>query len=235
MSERIHEMLELVRLSEMKDRYPFQLSGGQQQRVALARALATDPRLLLLDEPLSSLDTQLRESLRGELVVLLREVGVTTVYVTHDQTEALEMSDVIVVLRDGKVEQVGYPIDFYNHPANVLDGPVEVRGGAIGVSVAGRWIAGECDGEIESQAALCVRPESIEITPGSLNGKSNVVAARLIHSGFLGGRWQHICALTDGRKLNVFSGDSIPVAEGGEVALHLPASKCRILPSDKSA
>ena len=208
MAGRIHEMLELVRLSEMKDRYPFQLSGGQQQRVALARALATDPRLLLLDEPLSSLDTQLRESLRGELVVLLRKVGVTTVYVTHDQTEALEMSDVIVVLRDGRVEQIGTPLELYNNPAslfvatflgatNVLEGPVEVRDGVTGITVAGSWLTGESTETVETRGALCVRPESVEASAGSMNGKPNTMPATLIRSGFLGGRWQHVCSLPD--------------------------------------
>jgi ABC-type Fe3+/spermidine/putrescine transport system ATPase subunit len=246
MADRIGEMLELVRLSEMKDRYPFQLSGGQQQRVALARALATDPRLLLLDEPLSSLDTQLRESLRGELVVMLRAVGVTTVYVTHDQTEALEMSDVIVVLRDGKVEQVGSPIELYNHPANlfvatflgatnVLNAEVEVREGRIGVNVAGHWITGQCEEKVDSHASLCIRPESIEITAESLNGKPNALPATLVHAGFLGGRWQHICALPDDRKVNVYSTDVLPVDEGGLVTLHLPAAKCRILEQADSA
>ncbi len=230
-------------VSEMKDRYPFQLSGGQQQRVALARALATDPRLLLLDEPLSSLDTQLRESLRGELVVLLRKVGVTTVYVTHDQTEALEMSDVIVVLRDGRVEQIGTPLELYNNPAslfvatflgatNVLEGPVEVRDGVTGITVAGSWLTGESTETVETRGALCVRPESVEASAGSMNGKPNTMPATLIRSGFLGGRWQHVCALPDDTRVSILSGSRIPVAEGGEVAVHLPVERCRLLAAE---
>ncbi len=113
---RVEEMLALIKLPHLGNRYPFQLSGGQQQRVALARALAIKPRILLLDEPLSALDAKIRVSLREEIRDVQRKLGITTVFVTHDQEEALSMSDRVVVMSEGRVEQLGTPVEIYNHP-----------------------------------------------------------------------------------------------------------------------
>nr|WP_275983712.1 ABC transporter ATP-binding protein [Paenibacillus hamazuiensis] len=117
-ASRVSKVLELVKLPHVADRYPKQLSGGQRQRIAIARALVTEPSLLLLDEPLSNLDAKLREELRDEMKRLQQEIGVTTIFVTHDQEEALYMSSRIVVLDHGKVEQIGTPWDIYNRPAS---------------------------------------------------------------------------------------------------------------------
>ncbi len=114
----IKEMLELIRLEHLADRFPYQMSGGQQQRVALARALATKPQVLLLDEPLSALDAKIRISLREEIRAIQRQLGITTVFVTHDQEEALSISDRIVVMHEGKADQIGTPFDIYNRPAS---------------------------------------------------------------------------------------------------------------------
>jgi putative spermidine/putrescine transport system ATP-binding protein len=114
--KRVHEMLELVQLRHLEKRYPYQLSGGQQQRVALARALAIRPQVLLLDEPLSALDAKIRISLRAEIRAIQRELGITAIYVTHDQEEALSISDRIVVMNMGQMEQVGTPFEIYNFP-----------------------------------------------------------------------------------------------------------------------
>ena len=138
--ERVDELLELVDLPGMGDRDPDELSGGQQQRVALARALAPEPDVLLLDEPMSALDARLREQLRREIKRIQKELGVTTVYVTHDQEEALAVSDRLAVMHDGGVEQVGTPVEVYEHPAtefvasfvgenNVFSGTVAERAG----------------------------------------------------------------------------------------------------------
>src|SRR6186713_2111937 len=113
---RVTEMLKIIKLPEHGGRYPYQLSGGQQQRVALARALAVKPQVLLLDEPLSALDAKIRVSLREEIRSLQQALGITTIYVTHDQEEALSMSDRIVVMNEGRVEQVGTPFEIYNTP-----------------------------------------------------------------------------------------------------------------------
>ncbi len=117
MDERVQEMLRLIGLPALGARYPFELSGGQQQRVALARALAPRPRVLLLDEPLSALDAKIRVSLRQEIRSIQRDLGITTIFVTHDQEEALSISDRIVVMSAGNIEQVGTPFDVYNTPA----------------------------------------------------------------------------------------------------------------------
>jgi putative spermidine/putrescine transport system ATP-binding protein len=113
---RVDEMLRIIKLSHLGQRFPYQLSGGQQQRVALARALAIKPQVLLLDEPLSALDAKIRVSLREEIRSLQRALGITTIYVTHDQEEALSMSDRIVVMNEGRVEQIGTPFEIYNNP-----------------------------------------------------------------------------------------------------------------------
>jgi putative spermidine/putrescine transport system ATP-binding protein len=114
--ERVKEMLALIHLENRGDSYPYQLSGGQQQRVALARALAIRPQVLLLDEPLSALDAKIRISLRAEIRAIQRELGITAIYVTHDQEEALSISDRIVVMQQGKIDQVGTPFEIYNFP-----------------------------------------------------------------------------------------------------------------------
>jgi len=113
---RVDEMLKLIHMESYGDRYPYQLSGGQQQRVALTRALALSPTILLLDEPLSALDAKIRVSLRAEIRAIQRKLGITTIYVTHDQEEALSISDRIVVMYEGEIEQVGTPFEIYNFP-----------------------------------------------------------------------------------------------------------------------
>ena len=117
---RVAELLEIIHLEDRGDRYPWQLSGGQQQRVALARALAIEPTVLLLDEPLSALDAKIRVALRHEIREIQRQLGITTVYVTHDQEEALELSDRIVVMSEGRIEQIGTPFEIYNFPATAF-------------------------------------------------------------------------------------------------------------------
>ena len=114
--ERVIEMLHLIHMEDFGHRYPYQLSGGQQQRVALARALAIRPQVLLLDEPLSALDAKIRVELRNEIRAIQRKLGITTVYVTHDQEEALSLSDRVVVMKDGRIEQIGAPFKIYNFP-----------------------------------------------------------------------------------------------------------------------
>ena len=148
--KRVGELLELVNLGDKGNRYPYQLSGGQQQRVALARALAYEPQVLLLDEPLSALDAKIRVSLRTEIRSIQRQLGITTVYVTHDQEEALSLSDRIVVMSQGRIEQIGTPFEIYNFPTsayvasfvgtlNVL--PAQVVNAADGqLSVGGQGI-----------------------------------------------------------------------------------------------
>src|SRR3954447_385054 len=155
---RVAEMLEIIKLPQFGDRYPYQLSGGQQQRIALARALAPKPKLLLLDEPLSALDAKVRVSLREEIRSIQKRLDITTIFVTHDQEEALSISDRIVVMYGGKAEQVGTPFEIYNRPAtkfvanfvgtlNVLKGKVNDAGaGTVQVSTQELALKGKLNG-----------------------------------------------------------------------------------------
>ncbi|MGN6610072.1 MAG: sulfate/molybdate ABC transporter ATP-binding protein [Jatrophihabitans sp.] len=161
---RVRELLQLVHLDQFADRLPSQLSGGQRQRMALARALAVEPTVLLLDEPFGALDAKVRKELRDWLRRLHDEVHVTTVFVTHDQEEALEVSDEIVVINDGRIEQIGSPDDLYDHPVNdfVMGflGPVTTLGGRL------------------------VRPHDIEIATSAVPGWVQATVVRLQRIGF---------------------------------------------------
>ncbi len=173
---RVEEMLNLIKLPKLGGRYPFQLSGGQQQRVALARALAIKPQVLLLDEPLSALDAKIRVSLREEIRAVQRQLGITTISVTHDQEEALSMSDRIVVMNEGRIEQIGQPFEIYNQPRtrfvasfvgtlNILKGKiVDAAGGRIEVDgqeiVASRGIP---DGRAGESRSVALRPEAVSL------------------------------------------------------------------------
>jgi putative spermidine/putrescine transport system ATP-binding protein len=191
------EMLRLIKLPSLGTRYPYQLSGGQQQRVALARALAIKPQVLLLDEPLSALDAKIRVSLRAEIRAVQRELGITTVYVTHDQEEALSMSDRIVVMNEGHIEQIGTPFEIYNHPRtrfvasfvgtlNILNCCiVDAMSGALTIDgheiVVGYGPAGAKKGEIRAAA---LRPEAVSLQ--NLGGDRNRLPATVEEVNFLG-------------------------------------------------
>ena len=176
--ERVDAILEVVHLSQYADRMPSQLSGGQQQRVALGRALVAEPKLLLLDEPLSNLDAKLRESMRYEIKEIQRRLGITVVYVTHDQVEAMTMSDRVFVINQGIIQQIGSPIEIYSHPANqfVADfvGKVNflrgsVEGDRIKLKGVDQFLP--YDGPVTGDVVVAVRPESIRIADqGQING-----------------------------------------------------------------
>ncbi|MBA3875824.1 MAG: Fe3+/spermidine/putrescine ABC transporter ATP-binding protein [Anaerolinea sp.] len=194
--KRVQELLELVHLSDKLARYPYQLSGGQQQRVALARALAFEPQVLLLDEPLSALDAKIRVTLRHEIRAIQRQLGITTVYVTHDQEEALSLSDRVVVMSEGRIEQIGTPFEVYNFPTtgfvasfvgtlNVLPALV-VDPGAGRLSVGGQQIriSRPVSARTGSTLSLALRPEMVSIGEGPAG--SNVVRGSVVDVSFLG-------------------------------------------------
>ena len=175
---RVKEMLSIIKLpiDEFGARYPYQLSGGQQQRIALARALAPSPKLLLLDEPLSALDAKVRVSLREEIRSIQQKLGITTIFVTHDQEEALSISDRIAVMYGGRAEQVGAPFEIYNRPAskfvanfvgtlNVLEGTVsDASTGAVRVAAQELSLKGKLNGSKNGDAlSLALRPEAISL------------------------------------------------------------------------
>jgi len=203
--KRVTEMLEVVRLTEFASRRPAQLSGGQQQRVALARALVNLPKALLLDEPLGALDLKLRHAMQFELKRIQREVGITFVYVTHDQEEALTMSDRIAVMSDGRVEQIGTPAEIYDNPASVFVAgfigqanlwPATVTEHAAGATrvsaLGGASLYGSCGNStlaVGSAVTLMVRPERISISlaqPTSQTGGDQSVNATVSDLAFQG-------------------------------------------------
>jgi putative spermidine/putrescine transport system ATP-binding protein len=194
---RVEDMLKLIGLSGYGRRYPFELSGGQQQRVALARAIAPRPTMLLLDEPLSALDAKIRVSLREEIRSIQRELGITTIFVTHDQEEALSISDRIVVMNAGRAEQIGTPFEIYNRPAtrfvatfvgtlNTLEGKVQNVADRV-VSVDGQTItlpALPASAQSNAPISLTMRPEAVVL--GKPNGQDVVLEGIVSDVSFLG-------------------------------------------------
>uniref|UniRef100_UPI00262D138F ABC transporter ATP-binding protein n=1 Tax=Thermococcus sp. TaxID=35749 RepID=UPI00262D138F len=167
--KRVREALELVGLEGFENRYPEQLSGGQQQRVALARALVVEPKVLLLDEPLSNLDAKIRERLRSEIGRIQRELGITTLYVTHDQEEAMAISDRIAVMNVGTIEQVGKPLELYYRPKTKFVATFLGTGNILELEAKdGRACLGELcfDVEEEGTVRLFFRPENVFLKPG---------------------------------------------------------------------
>ncbi|TDE27635.1 ABC transporter ATP-binding protein [Actinomadura sp. 6K520] len=242
-TRRVQEVLELVELSGLEDRYPHELSGGQQQRVALARALAHPPDLLLLDEPFSNLDAKLRERARDWLKILQRRISVTTVFVTHDQDEALSMSDRIMVMDHGRVRQVGTPEEIYHEPADefVADfiGTVNVLGGHVApgtdrsqvwVEGLGRPLAVSPPAPLEGDARLAIRPERIIVHPaGAPATTANLVTVKVRSQAFLGDHYRYVVALGD-HELIVRSMTRID--HGTELTVELPPEAIRAYVTD---
>ncbi len=194
---RVEEMLALIHMPDLKNRYPYQLSGGQQQRVALARALAFHPQVLLLDEPLSALDAKIRVTLRAEIRAIQRQLGITTVYVTHDQEEALSLSDRVVVMNEGRIEQAGTPFEIYNFPRSEF--AAQFVGTLNTLSAQVRSAEDKClvvdgheiksahplDGaQIGEQVSVSIRPERISFY-GEVK-KANVLQCTVENIAFLG-------------------------------------------------
>jgi putative spermidine/putrescine transport system ATP-binding protein len=228
--ERVEAMLKLIKLPELGDRYPYQLSGGQQQRVALARALAPRPKLLLLDEPLSALDAKVRVSLREEIRAIQKELGITTIFVTHDQEEALSISDRIAVMYGGKAEQVGTPFEIYNHPAtrfvanfvgtlNVLEGMVtDAASGMVTVYEENVSLKGRLNGaKAGDRLSLALRPEAIAL--GRRPGYDSSLKGRIADVHFLGSVIRVRVELGDSVvSLDTFNSPSSPPPAVGDAA-----------------
>ncbi|PSJ63445.1 ABC transporter ATP-binding protein [Kumtagia ephedrae] len=201
-AERVRQLLELVRLSGFEGRKPKQMSGGQQQRIALARALSTNPKVLLLDEPLGALDKKLREEMQFELKQIQRDVGITTVFVTHDQEEALTLSDRIAIMNGGRVEQIGAPRDIYERPrtafaasflgtANFFEGVVSGRGdGVTRIELPdGQAIFTTDEAPAGARVTAAVRPEKLLAGPVGAQGqegRTNTIQGRVMAEVFAG-------------------------------------------------
>ncbi|MCG3178116.1 MAG: Sulfate/thiosulfate import ATP-binding protein CysA [Phycisphaerae bacterium] len=242
--ERVERMLQTVRMEGLGGRMPAQLSGGQQQRVALARALAIEPDLLLLDEPLSNLDAKLRVEMRAEILRICRATGVTTVYVTHDQKEALSMADRLAVVDRGRIVQIGPPREVYLRPrtkfvadflgqTNFVAATVNaVGGGRVRLAAAGLGeLVGVHDGNGLSAGSrvLCsIRPEVVQFVTDPAAGGENRFDARLVESVYLGEMAQHRLELPDGAAMTVFE---LPPRIAGGSAGPAPV-RCRVAPED---
>jgi iron(III) transport system ATP-binding protein len=200
-TERVHRILDTVQLRHLKDRYPAELSGGQQQRVALARAIVIEPEVLLLDEPLSNLDANLREEMRSEIRRLHDAFRITTVYVTHDQSEAMVTSDRIVVMNHGRIDQVDDPVSLYNRPrtrfvagfigrTNFLDGRIDGDQIVFPGFTVPRASVPEAGG-LAGEASFSVRPQMIEIATQRLDSPGWWVEGRIAERAYLGEYWEY--------------------------------------------
>jgi len=229
---RVEEMLAMVRLTELAHRPVDQLSGGQRQRVALARAIAVRPRVLLLDEPLTALDARLRDELRDEIDRLLRALGVTAVYVTHDQAEAMALGDRIVVMSRGRVAQVGTPREVYDRPADAFVAdfvgtmnriPARVEAGALRLPGAApvAW-----DGPDRIVEAL-VRPEAVRLADAPDGAEP--LEGRIVSAMFLGDRIRLTIDAGPPRPLVVETADRRPLAPGDAVRLTVDAARALVL------
>ena len=234
-ARRVHEALALVQLPGYGGRYPGQLSGGEQQRVALARALVTRPAVLLLDEPLGALDKKLRDHMKIELKRLQREVGITTIYVTHDQEEALTMSDRIAVMHRGRVEQVATPRELYERPAtafvagfigniNLLSGRAAdahtVHCGNARLAVTGAGPAG-------ATVAVALRPERVRLEP--IDAMDTVIAMTVAHVVYQGETVRYILRSDAGLELQALELGEIRFATGTRVRAGWTAADARIV------
>ena len=235
---KLRSILATTRLAPLADRYPGELSGGQQQRVALARALIVEPETLLLDEPLSNLDANLREEMRFEIRRLHDEYRYTTVYVTHDQSEAMTTSDVIAVMNAGKIEQAGSPEEIYDRPrsefvarfigmSNVVKGKALDRDTVSFSGVPFKVVGGPLTTGAETPVSI--RQQNIRLLASEPQAKDNTVAATVVRQVFLGSNRDYMVEVPDGTQLRVVTPASESVAPGATVWLHMPADRCRAL------
>ena len=242
--ERVKRILELVRLEGLEDRYPSQLSGGQQQRVALARALVVEPKVLLLDEPLSNLDAKLRLEMREEIKRIQRELGITTIYVTHDQEEAMSISDRVAILNKGRLMQVGTPQEIYYRPANVfvasfigrsyvLEGKaLKFSDGVVTAVFRGLKLKGLCGGDCRvregEEVYAVLKPEFFKLDkPGE---ESNEIEGIVTMVMFIGTH-NNVKVRVGSVDLNIYLDPDFLVKQGDKLKLYLPVSRVYIFPA----
>ncbi len=231
-------ILDTTHLGALADRYPGELSGGQQQRVALARALIVEPETLLLDEPLSNLDANLREEMRFEVRRLHDEYRYTTVYVTHDQSEAMTTADVIAVMNAGRIEQAGSPEDIYDRPrsefvARFIGSSNIIKGRALDethLACAGSTL--RCSGGKfvpGSEGAIAIRQHVLRLSAAKPDAMENVVPGTVVRQVFLGASRDYLVEVPDGTQMRVVVPAAENIPQGASVWLHLPPDRCRVL------
>jgi iron(III) transport system ATP-binding protein len=238
MAKKLKEILQTTKLDPLAQRYPGELSGGQQQRVALARALIVEPETLLLDEPLSNLDANLREEMRFEIRRLHDEYRYTTVYVTHDQSEAMTTADLIAVMNAGKIDQLGTPEDIYDRPqsefvarfigaSNVINGTARDHD-HISFSGATLQVSG-AKLEPGRPAVVAIRQHDIQLSTQPPQISANAVKAIVTRQVFLGASRDYMVETSDGTTLRIVTSTDNAVPRGTEVWLTLPPERCRPL------
>ena len=245
--EKVMRILETMQLADLADRHATKLSGGQQQRLALARAMVTEPPLMLLDEPLSNLDAKLRESLRFELKRLQRELGITSIYVTHDQIEALALSSVVGVMRDGKILQIGKPRDIYQNPncqfvaefigtSNFISGVVnahETGQTAVDTSEGRLLLDHVADVPVGTEVVVSIRPEAVTVSQTSQGGDvPNEWSGQVTTRAFLGDSVDHIVAVGK-YEIRVRCNPSLSIEPGSQVYVRLEPARLTIVPLDR--
>jgi iron(III) transport system ATP-binding protein len=237
-AKKLDAILATTKLAPLAERYPGELSGGQQQRVALARALIVEPETLLLDEPLSNLDANLREEMRFEVRRLHDAYRYTTVYVTHDQSEAMTTADLICVMNGGKIEQSGSPEEIYDRPrsefvarfigsSNVLQGK-----GLDGNRVEFSGVALQCTGEKVvpgAATAVSVRPHDVSLHATQPQTTENIVPATVVRQVFLGASRDYMVETKDGTQLRTATAAETNIPQGSAVWLQMPPARCRAL------
>jgi spermidine/putrescine transport system ATP-binding protein len=246
--ERVARALELVQLTGFERRRSSELSGGQQQRVALARALILNPAVLLLDEPLGALDAKLRKTLQIELKALQQEVGITFLYVTHDQEEALTMSDRLAVMNGGQIEQIGAPRDVYEDPqtlfvadflgvSNLMDANAKgERDGGCDVELDTFAFDARGGGTVVGPAKVVIRPERVELEPHGTAPGPNRMPGMVERIVYVGSGVQIIVRMATGEALQALqqnTGGQVHYEQGTPVQVHLPAEALRVLPAEQ--
>ncbi|MCO5118836.1 MAG: ABC transporter ATP-binding protein [Burkholderiaceae bacterium] len=242
--QRVVRVLDLVRLGQFADRYPRQLSGGQQQRVALARALVINPHVLLLDEPLSALDAKLRHEVRLQIRQLQQSLGLTTIFVTHDQEEALSLADRLVVMNGGAIEQIGTPEDLYERPGTPFVADFIGKTNFFAGRLSGATFATSCglelavSGNRRNAGLLGIRPEKIELFPQAGSGEAaegNTVSGTVELVSYLGPWTEYSVRLSSDRSILVRQGNSEAMRSidvGDPVRIGIPANACFLFESD---
>lgn len=237
-ASRVREALHMVQLEELADRSATLLSGGQQQRVALARAIAVNPRILLMDEPLSNLDARLREEVRGKIRELAKQLGSTVLYVTHDQVEAMAIADKIALMQLGEILQTGMPMELYSNPkrpevaeffglVNWVQGRM-VQSDLAETSIGRFQITGSVT--TGSEVVLGFRPESLSIVQGHPGGGSNLLRGMLRASTFLGDQFLYNVMIQD--HLLVGKGRVIPTGRDGHLCFHVDPADVMVFPAN---
>jgi iron(III) transport system ATP-binding protein len=245
--EMAQQVLELVGLDGLEDRYPGQLSGGQQQRVALARALVSNPKVLLLDEPLSNLDAKLREELRFEIKSLVRRMGITSVYVTHDQAEAMVISDRIAIMDSGNVVQIGTAQEIYKKPANrfvadfigtmnfmsgeIVEVPQDTDEAYVRTEFSEKMLCKAPDTKATTpgkKVYASIRPEDVEVFTEPPQASENLFKGTIVHKAYLG-NFLYFFVRVNETMIRVQVPHHLPQEEGQELYLFLNPQKCMIL------